>query len=214
MKWICSLALAALTLGPVMDAREFTGKNGKKIEAEILSKTAREVELKLKDGRTLKVPLSSLSEGDQLFIATWESPEEIKRKLKAIDPDEVLAARGYVDFPFEIIGQATVVTLQLGGKDVKLMIHHGNEQPVILESAMQAKELPIAALEGEGGGQVVGTYRPEKITNGKGELNSAEFLVAKIDGLPAGVDGLIGGQFFVDRKARMDFVHKKLWLAD
>jgi len=214
MKWICSLALAALAIGTVMDAREFTGKNGKKIEAEILSKTAKEVELKLKDGRTLKVPLSSLSEGDQLFIATWESPEEIKRKLKAIDPDEVLAARGYVDFPFEIIGQATVVTLQLGGKDVKLMIHHGNEQPVILESAMQAKELPIAALEGDGGGQVVGTYRPDKITNGKGELSSAEFLVAKIDGLPAGVDGLIGGQFFVDRKARMDFVHKKLWLAD
>ncbi|MCU0796194.1 MAG: hypothetical protein MUF31_09695 [Akkermansiaceae bacterium] len=214
MKWISWFFFFALALSPLLSGREFTGKNGKKIEAEILSKTAKEVELKLKDGRTLKVPLASLSEGDQLYVATWESPEEIQRKLKAIDPDEVLAAKGYVDFPFEIVGQATVVTLQLGGKDVKLMIHHGNEQPVILQSAMEEKELPIAALEGEGGGQVVGTYRPDKITNGKGELSSAEFLVAKIDGLPAGVDGLIGGQFFVDRKARMDFVHKKLWLAD
>ena len=213
MKALSCLALVVFATATA-DAREFTGRNGRKIEAEIVSKTTKEVELKLEDGKTVKVPLSSLSDADQLFVETWESPEEIKRKLSAIEPDEVLAARGFVDFPFEIVGQATVITLQLEGKDLKLMVHHGNEQPVILESSMNTHELKITPLEGEGGGQVVGTYRPEKISNGSAEINGSDFLVARIEGLPAGIDGLIGGQFFVNHKARMDFVLKKLWMAD
>ncbi len=51
--------------------RIFTNKAGRKIEARLVSSEGRKVTIARKDGRTFTVSLSSLSEADQNYIATW-----------------------------------------------------------------------------------------------------------------------------------------------
>lgn len=53
---------------------------------------------------------------------------------------------------------------------------------------------------------------PELVGNGDKGIKNLEFLVADLSNLPAGIDGLIGGQVFVDHPARLDFVAKLLWI--
>lgn len=214
MKASCLAGLLLLTGVACLSAREFTGKNGKKIEAEIVSKTGSEVELKLESGKTVTVPLSSLSEGDQLFVSVWESPEEKQAKLKKVEIDEVLAAQGYVAFPIEIRGQFSVVKLRLDETEATFMFNHSVEEPVLDERAVERLGLTVEPLEGGGGGNVVGTVKPEKLGNGSDQLDGRRFLVAPINGIPQEVDGLIGGQFFVDHAARVDFANKKLWIKE
>ena len=61
------------------EARTFTNAAGKKIEAELIGVEKETAILKLDNGRTAKVPLDSLSEGDQTYAKTWH--EENKNKV-------------------------------------------------------------------------------------------------------------------------------------
>ena len=51
--------------------RIFTNKAGRKIEARILSSEGRKVTIGRKDGKTFTISISSLSEADQNYIASW-----------------------------------------------------------------------------------------------------------------------------------------------
>lgn len=208
--WVLAAALSTA----VLSAREFTGKNGKTIEAEIVSKTSKEVELELEDGRTVKVPITSLSDADQLYVEVWESPEEKERQLKGVDLDAALKAKGFVGFPVTMDGQFTVVKLQCDGTEVALMVGHANEEPLLDAAAAKRLGFELKPIEGGGGGQLEGTFQPEKFGNGSESIDGARFLVAALQGLPEGIDGIIGGQFFIDHEARLDFSAKKLWLKD
>jgi hypothetical protein len=205
------LALTSLIaiLSP-LQAREFVGRNGKKIEAEIVSKNDKEVELKLADGKTLKVPLASLSDADQLFVKVWESPEDKKLRLATLDPAEILAAKGFVPFSTEMKEGNLIVTLQIDGKEAKFLVDHRNGQPVLHQPSVE--KLGLTMKPSAGGGQVVGTVNPEKISNGEGTVKGVEFLVAALNGIPEGIDGLIGGQTFVDWEAYHDFTGSKIWI--
>ena len=74
------LGAAAATLVTVLallpdglDARGFTSKKtGKTIEAEIVSATGDKVVIRREDGKQFTVPVKTLSEDDQKFIAQWK----------------------------------------------------------------------------------------------------------------------------------------------
>ena len=192
------------------DAREFKGQNGKVIEAEIVSKSPGKVVLKLKDDKEIEIPISSLSEADQLYVAVWESPEEKAKQLKAVKLDEALEAQGYVALPVTMEEGHLVVEAQMDDQEVNLMIDHRNENPVLSKVAVEAKGIKMKAVEG--GGQVIGRCTPDLVGNGERGMKLVEFLVADMPNLPAGIDGMIGGKVFVDHSARLDFGNMKLWI--
>lgn len=192
------------------EGREFTGKNGKKIEAEIVSKSGKEVELKLDTGKVVTVPLSSLSDGDQLFVEVWESSEAKEKRLEGLEPNEVLLAKGYV--PLQIVDKQgmLLVVMQLDGNEVTLVIDHRNPKPLLSKAAVDRLGLEMKAPEQEG--QLLGTVSPDEIGNGSEKVGGMAFYVVALDKLPEGIDGMIGGQTFVDWSARLDFSAKKLWI--
>ena len=51
--------------------RIFTNKAGRKIEARIVSSEGGKVTIARKDGKSFTIAISSLSEADQNYIATW-----------------------------------------------------------------------------------------------------------------------------------------------
>jgi len=210
MKSMIPLLMAVCV--PFAGAREFTGKNGRKIDAEIVSRTATDVELELaEDGRVVTVPITSLSEADQLFVQTWESEDEKRQRLRSTEPAEVLLARGYVAFPVEIKEGVPLVVVHLAGKEARLAVNHLNPKPILHDGALERLGLTMTAVEG--GGQVKGTITPETVGNGSENLKGLEFYVATLQ-LPEGVDGVIGGQTFIDLGAILDFANQKLWLKN
>jgi hypothetical protein len=65
------------------EIRTFTNSDGKKIKAELIGMDEGAAVLKLGNGRSAKVPLKSLSEGDQAYVSSWY--EENKNKVRAGD---------------------------------------------------------------------------------------------------------------------------------
>lgn len=208
---------ALLILAPLLlfssfaAAREFTGTNGRKIEAEIVSKGDDEVELKLEDGKTVTVPLTSLSPADRLYVEVWESPERKQRRLREVDLVKALEARGYVGFPIELRGQFEVVKIHIGDSEATFMFNHSTELPILDKAAVERLGLTMSPAEG---GNVAGTVEAGELGNGTDQIEGTRIIVAPINGIPQGVDGLIGGQFFLDREARLDYPGKILWLKD
>jgi hypothetical protein len=76
MSLLCPLLASA-------EIRTFTNAAGKKIKAELIGMEEGAAVLKLANGRTAKVPLKSLSEGDQSYVRSWY--EENKNKVRAGD---------------------------------------------------------------------------------------------------------------------------------
>lgn len=205
----CALAIFCL-LVPGLEAREFKGKNGKVIEAEIVSKSPGKVVLRLDEGRELEIPLSSLSEADQLFVEVWVSPEQKAAQLRKVELNEALEAQGYLALPVSLVEGRLVVEVTMNGESAKLMVDHRNEQPILSKAAAEKKGFKFKKLEG--GGQVVGKYTPDLVGDGERGMKRLEFLVADVPNLPGNIDGMIGGQTFVDHSARLDFEGKKLWV--
>jgi hypothetical protein len=77
--------LLTLSLSPSLPARTWTDKDGRSIEAEIVSADGLQVTVN-KGGKEFKLPLDRLSDKDQEFVKTWA--EEQKDKEKAADTAE------------------------------------------------------------------------------------------------------------------------------
>ena len=65
------------------EVRTFTNSAGKEIKAELIGMENGTAILKLANGRKAKVPLKSLSDGDQTYVKSWY--EENKNKVSAGD---------------------------------------------------------------------------------------------------------------------------------
>lgn len=204
---ILALVCAA---APPLEAREFIGRNGKKIDAEIVSKTDSQVELELADGKKVTVPISSLSDADQLFVKVWESATDKKARLAGVNLADALEAKGYVPFAITLKDGAPVVSMQIDGKEAKFLIDHRNPQPILNQASVEKLGLTMKAAPG--GGQVLGTINPKELGNGSATVKGVEFYVVALNQMPEGIDGLIGGAAFTDWEAFHDFAGAKVWL--
>ena len=71
MKTWISIILLALATG--VSARPWTSADGSKtIEAELVSKTADTITIRMQDGRTMIVKPGVFSQADQQYIASWQ----------------------------------------------------------------------------------------------------------------------------------------------
>ena len=86
------------------ELRTWTAINGKKVEAEFVSNSDGQVSLKMKTGKTFKVPLNKLSKEDQDFIASIS----LLRSLK----DNII---GKI-ITLEVQGNKTQTILSINGK--------------------------------------------------------------------------------------------------
>lgn len=81
---------SVLLLGSVvMEARTWTDAKGRDLEADIVSKTALTVDLKLaKNGQVVTVNLAQLSQKDRNFVATWGESGGEKSEKTDVEIDE------------------------------------------------------------------------------------------------------------------------------
>lgn len=211
--------LLMLLLAGALQGREFVGKNGKKIDAEIVSRTETQVELKLKDGKTVKVAINSLSSADQLYVKTWEDPAAKAERLKGIDLGDVLAAKGYFALAVEGGEREMLVSAMLNGKPAKFLVDNSASVPLIKQASLEKFELTMTAVPAQGqagGNTVIGTVQPKTFGTEEASFAPPECYVLTLEHFPKNlldqIDGVVGGQFFVDHSAVLDYSAKKLWL--
>lgn len=93
MRFACGavIGLVLLLAGNGAQARTWKNRDGKTIEAEVVSRTDRTVTLELKNGRTSTVEIETLSLDDRAYLASWK-PEAPKRPLGV--PEDAVFHRG------------------------------------------------------------------------------------------------------------------------
>lgn len=67
----CALSLLMALSLKAGELRTFKNTKGEEIKAAIITATAKDVELQREDGKKFTVPLASLSEADQAWVADW-----------------------------------------------------------------------------------------------------------------------------------------------
>ena len=96
-KWkfiVFSIIFSTLLQVCVVSARTWTASSGKSIEAEFVSINGNKVALKLKSGKTIRVPIKGLTQADQEFLKTL-IPPRIRLDVKYKRTREVLKKDSY-----------------------------------------------------------------------------------------------------------------------
>jgi hypothetical protein len=210
-----TVPLLMILLAGLSQGREFTGKNGKTIEAEIVSRTETQVELKLKDGKTVKVAIDSLSGVDQLYVKTWEDPAARVERLKGVDLGEMLAAKGYFGLTVESGERGTFVLAMVNGKPGKFLVDNSARVPLFKQASLEKFELVMTVVPAQGpaaANTVIGTVQPKSFGTEDQSFAPPESYVLALEQLPPEIDGVIGGQFLMDHGAILDYAGGKLWL--
>jgi len=111
---------------PDAEYRDFKGNNGKVIQAVLLDKTAAEAVLQLRTGQKATVPLTSLSEPDQAYVASWSKEKSVfVQKCRGLAIRQLLELRGYESFEFRLENNSIFIDGKLNGKPARFLVDTG-----------------------------------------------------------------------------------------
>ncbi|MGA0846633.1 MAG: retropepsin-like aspartic protease, partial [Luteolibacter sp.] len=124
-----SLCLAVASLADTSaqsEYRDFTGSNGKVIQAVLLDKSADSATLLLRNGSKANVPLTNLSEDDRAYIESWNKEKAIfLQKCRGLTIRQCLELRGYESFPFRFENNSIFIDGKVNGKPARVLIDTG-----------------------------------------------------------------------------------------
>lgn len=217
MKTILS-AIAALALLPVLAPAEthtFTSRNGKTVTAEIVSATDKQVELKTADGKTFQVPLTSLSDKDQLVVSIWRDEQGKKKTLANVSLKDLFEAQGTGSVSFRVSEGLMLVDASLNGKSAVFLIDPRIEptlldEPAVEKLGLELQDVPVS-IQGAKGQVEVTSFKL-----GETDLGDAPIPVVAFDNMAAALrpklDGILGSNFLQKNRVLIDYAEMKLWL--
>lgn len=209
-------AIAFANEGPRPLTRIFTNLEGKKIEAEILSKSDNHVRIRTLSGKEYPIELKTLSETDREFIRNWVDPNS-KAAIARTDIAEVMKARGFVGVPFTNEQNHLFVDFEIEGKPVTFLLDSGAMTSIITPAASRELGLVVresqAQVAGVGGGaKVEGQTKSKDCRFGDSEPVSMDLIVMDLPSTGVKIHGLIGSDFFRAHHAMLDYSGETLWL--
>ncbi|MDP4722222.1 MAG: retroviral-like aspartic protease family protein, partial [Akkermansiaceae bacterium] len=106
--------------------RDFTGSNGKVIQAVLIDKADESATLLLSNGDRATVPLTNLSPEDRKYVASWNKEKALfLAKCQNLTVRQVLELRGYEPFDFRLDGNSILIDGKLNGKEGAFLIDTG-----------------------------------------------------------------------------------------
>lgn len=210
-----TLLLSALLLATAAPAetRTFTSRNGKTIEAEIVSATDQQVELKTIAGKTFTVPLSSLSDKDALHISIWREEQAKKKALTNITLDNLFQAQGVGSVNFRNDQGLIFVEAFINDKAANFLVDYRQEMTLLDEPAVAKLGLEMKAATQQG---AKGQVDVASLKFGITDLGADQIIVVALDNLPAAlrpkIDGILGSAFLQKHRVLLDYAEMKLWL--
>lgn len=201
---------------PRQETRIFTNLEGRKIEAEILSKSDNHVRVRTLAGKEYPIELATLSEADREFVRKWVDPRS-KDAIARTDIAEVMKARGFVGLEFTNEQNHLFVDFVIEGKPVTFLLDSGAMTSIVTPAAARELGLKVgesqARVAGIGGGaKVEGQASSADCRFGNSGPVAMDFVVMDLPATGRKIDGLIGSDFFRSHHAMLDYSGETLWL--
>lgn len=132
MKSLYTVILAAaLSTSFAAEARTWTAKNGQTIEGEYMSLSGDNVFIEKPDKTTIKLPMATLSEEDQLFIELENPPRLKVEKRESLKPVQYVADPWISNFGGSVDNHAIFVTdAKFGAEVVQTSVQSYNHELV------------------------------------------------------------------------------------
>lgn len=105
MKKTVFTLLLLVAAGTIATARTFTNKQGRKLEGDLITATADEVNIKRKDGRFFTLKIDILSDADQAYIKEFKSTKQSEQAVEDAKKARDAAIKKIVDFSMASIGK-------------------------------------------------------------------------------------------------------------
>lgn len=206
------------------EMRTFTNKQGKALKAEIVSKTDTHVKLKTpasKGGKVYTVAIDTLSEKDQEYVRNWKDEEALAKELAEVDFEAVMKAKGYTKVEFDEEMNHLYVEVTIEGKAGRFLLDTGAMATIMKTSSAEKYGLKIKPVNvqagGVGGGaQIKGQVTTRDFTISGEKLDKQNFYIMDLNHIPGDtgekMDGILGSDFFKDKKANIDYAGGVMWV--
>ena len=201
------------------DYRNFTAKNGKSLEARVLTRIDDErYKVETPEGKVFTLNINSLSKSDARFLEFWE-PDRIL-DLTTAELADVLEKMSYSLQPLTSSGDRFFVTATVDGKKAKFILDPSRKFSSLDPEA--AKEIGMKL--GQGGVTFTSNGKTERsqkgtakvFTIGEVEVKSHSFEVLSssfmFGSVPADTAGSIGTDLFKKLNALVDYDGKRLFV--
>ncbi|WP_035612129.1 retropepsin-like aspartic protease [Haloferula sp. BvORR071] len=219
------LALAALA--PAQDAsqiefRDFTGPDGKVIQAAVVDKNDTAVILALANGKRTTVPLDKLSPADQEYVTGWNKEKALfLQKCRNLPIRQMLELRGYEPFPFTFESNSIFMKGKLNGTPGKFLIDTGAGTSVIHIPFAQKAKCEVGPLDevirGVAGEAKAGWCDVPTISFGEAVFKGRKILATDLaNGLPDGQqpseDAILGADVMSQLDAVISYPDRLIFL--
>lgn len=204
----------------LLNFRIFKQRDGKSFRANVVSKTASVLTVKLVNGKTQQVPIANLSDEDQKYADNWSEAGDIfLRFCGALTIEELLNLRKYNSFLYERRGNHIFVDGTLNDAAVTWMIDTGANTSLLDLKQANKSGCEVGPMEhqiyGIGGAAPAGETVMKKITLGKVELTNRRTLATDMSarsGRDLDYVGLFGADFMRELDAVITYSEKKIFL--
>jgi len=203
-----------------LNFRIFKMRDGTIIRANVVSKTASVLTVKLASGATQQVPIATLSDEDQKYADTWTLAGDIfLRHCGALTIEELLTLRKYNSFQYDRRGNHIFVDGTLNDAAVTWMIDTGADSSLLDLQEATKSGCQVGAMNhkvyGIGGSAPAGETVMKKITLGKVELTNRRTLATDMTGRAGyALDyvGLFGADFMRELDAVITYREDRIFL--
>lgn len=207
---------------PDSEYRDFTGANGRIIQAVLIDKTDTEAVLLLRNGQRANVPFDKLGPQDQAYIKSWRKEQAVfLQKCRGLTIRQCLELRGYESFPFRFESNSIFVDGKINGKPARLLIDTGAGTSLLHIPYAESAGLQVGPLDqkiyGVGGEAPAGWTPVPAIQLGEAVFKDRRILATDLlKDKPAGTksreDAILGAEFMNKLDAVISYPDRRIFL--
>lgn len=205
-----------------LEFREFTGANGKKIEAVIVDRDEKGVTMLMKNGQRLPIPFESLGEEDRAYAESWDKERAIfLQKCRSLTVRSLLELRGYESFKYRLQGNHITVQGEINGKPSTFLIDTGAGTSLLHLGSAEEAGCKIGAMDqkiyGVAGEAPAAWTEIDEIRLGETVIKDQRLLSTDLmKDLPAGAskpeDAIFGAEFLSQLRAVISYREGRVFL--
>jgi predicted aspartyl protease len=207
---------------PDSEYRDFTGANGKVIQAVLIDKTDSDAVLLLRSGQRATVPFDKLGVEDQAYIKAWRKEQAVfLQKCRSLTIRQCLELRGYESFPFRFESNSIFVDGKINGKPARLLIDTGAGTSLLHVPYAESVGLKVGPMDekiyGVGGEAPAGWTPVPTIQLGEAifkdrQILATDLLKDKPEGTKSREDAILGAEFMNKLDAVISYPDRRIFL--
>lgn len=199
--------------------RIFKTKAGKTYRGTITKRSGTSITLKLANGKTTQLPISSLTPGDATYALKWSEEGALFLKhCRSLTIKELLELRSYQNFEYKREGNHIFVDGKLNGNEVLWLIDTGADNSLLHLDAAKENKVKVGPMDqkvyGVGGEAPAAGCTVDSVSMGDVVFKKRRILATDLDRFDQGLNyvGLFGADFMRECNAVITYREQRIFL--